>query len=86
MNSALLDYFLTSCHVTTHFLSLKRFLLLEDGEFAHTLSSHLFNKVSPYFKLYWTTINVSLRYTHSIILWRMSVLCGCSCGVGAGPG
>jgi gamma-tubulin complex component 6 len=31
--------------VTTHFLSMKRFLLLEDGEFAHTLSSHLFNKL-----------------------------------------
>jgi gamma-tubulin complex component 6 len=45
VNSALLDHFLTSCHVTTHFLSLKRFLLLEDGEFAYTLSSHLFNKL-----------------------------------------
>ena len=46
VNAALLDHFLTSCHVTSHFLSLKRFLLLEDGEFAYSLSTQLFHKVS----------------------------------------
>ena len=31
--------------MTSHFLSLKRFLLLEDGEFAHSLATQLFHKV-----------------------------------------
>ena len=46
MNSALLDHFMTSCHMTNHFHSLKKFLLLEDGEFAHSLATGLFQEVS----------------------------------------
>lgn len=47
VNSALLDHFLSSCHMTNHFLSLKRFLLMEDGEFAHSLATQLFHQVPP---------------------------------------
>lgn len=45
VNSALLDHFMTSCHMTNHFHSLKKFLLLEDGEFAHSLATGLFQEV-----------------------------------------
>ena len=41
MNKALLDHFLTACSIKTHFTAIKRFLLLEDGEFAHVLCTGL---------------------------------------------
>ena len=41
MNKALLDHFLVACCIRTHFTAIKRFLLLEDGEFAHVLCSGL---------------------------------------------
>ena len=41
VNEALLQHFTQSCDVVRHFLALKRFLLLEDGEFGHALSTRL---------------------------------------------
>ena len=41
VNKALLDHFLTTCAIQTHFIAIKKFLLLEDGEFAHVLSNGL---------------------------------------------
>ena len=41
MNKALLDHFLGACSIQTHFTAIKRFLLLEDGEFGHVLCSGL---------------------------------------------
>lgn len=41
MNKALLDHFLTACSIDTHFTAIKRYLLMEDGEFAHVLCSGL---------------------------------------------
>ncbi|XP_064400242.1 uncharacterized protein LOC135346526 isoform X2 [Halichondria panicea] len=41
VNEALLRYFLSECHITHHFNVIKWFLLLEDGEFGHALSTRL---------------------------------------------
>lgn len=41
VNQALLDHFIQDCHIERHFTALKRFLLLEDGEFAHIISTQL---------------------------------------------
>lgn len=41
VNQALLEYFFNNCTIKSHFVALKRFLLLEDGEFAHVLSTGL---------------------------------------------
>lgn len=46
VNSSLLDYFYSHCQLHHHFLTLKRFLLLEDGEFGHALSTKLCEKLS----------------------------------------
>lgn len=41
VNQALLDHLISHCQLDHHFLALKRFLLLEDGEFGHALSTKL---------------------------------------------
>lgn len=46
MNKSLLDYLVTHCQLNQHFLTLKRFLLLEDGEFGHSLSTQLSQQLS----------------------------------------
>lgn len=46
VNGALLDYLFTHCQLHQHFLSLKKFLLLEDGEFGHSLSTQLCQQLS----------------------------------------
>ena len=46
VNSALVQYFTTELVIQEHFLTLKSFLLLEDGEFGHALTTSLFEQVS----------------------------------------
>ena len=41
INQALLDHFTHDCRIDRHFTALKRFILLEDGEFAHIISTRL---------------------------------------------
>ncbi len=45
MNSALVEHFITEYQISRHFVALKRFLLLEDGEFGHSLATRLFEEV-----------------------------------------
>ena len=47
MNKAVVDYFFVELNLGAHFEALRRFLLMEDGEFAQSLSDLLFEKVSP---------------------------------------
>lgn len=46
VNSALVSYFLEELAIQEHFVAMRRFLLLEDGEFGHTLANALFEAVS----------------------------------------
>jgi hypothetical protein len=46
INFALVEYFKEVLNITEHFVALRRFLLLEDGEFGHTLSNGLFAELS----------------------------------------
>lgn len=45
VNAALVQHFMTECQILRHFVALKRFLLLEDGEFGLSLSTKLFEEV-----------------------------------------
>lgn len=45
MNKAVVDYFFVDLGVERHFEALRHFLLMEDGEFAQSLSDLLFEKV-----------------------------------------
>ena len=47
MNKAVVDYFFVELNLGAHFEALRHFLLMEDGEFAQSLSDLLFEKVSP---------------------------------------
>lgn len=47
MNKAAVDYFFVELRLESHFEALRHFLLMEDGEFAQSLSDLLFEKVSP---------------------------------------
>lgn len=42
-----MDYFFVELRLESHFEALRHFLLMEDGEFAQSLSDLLFEKVSP---------------------------------------
>ena len=46
MQEVLLDHFIHQCQLQKHFLAVKRFLLLEDGEFGHALSTKLCGELS----------------------------------------
>lgn len=46
VNKAAVDYFFVELHLETHFEALRHFLLMEDGEFAQSLSDLLFEKVA----------------------------------------
>ena len=46
MNQAVVEYLVEEKEIMKHFTALKRFLLLEDGEFAHVLTTRLFEQVS----------------------------------------
>lgn len=45
VNKAVVDYFFVELGVEKHFQALRHFLLMEDGEFAQSLSDLLFEKV-----------------------------------------
>lgn len=45
VNKAVVDYFFVEIGVEKHFEVLRHFLLMEDGEFAQSLSDRLFEKV-----------------------------------------
>lgn len=45
VNKAVVDYFFVELGVEKHFETLRHFLLMEDGEFALSLSDQLFEKV-----------------------------------------
>ncbi|KAK2500310.1 hypothetical protein MC885_015507 [Smutsia gigantea] len=45
VNKAAVDYFFVELHLDTHFEALRHFLLMEDGEFAQSLSDLLFEKL-----------------------------------------
>lgn len=47
VNKAAVDYFFVELRLESHFEALRHFLLMEDGEFAQSLSDLLFEKVSP---------------------------------------
>ena len=46
VNLALVGYFMEELAIQEHFVAMRRFLLLEDGEFGHALASALFEAVS----------------------------------------
>ena len=46
VNLALVGYFMEELAIQEHFVAMRRFLLLEDGEFGHALASTLFEAVS----------------------------------------
>lgn len=45
VNKAVVDYFFVELSVKKHFEALRHFLLMEDGEFALSLTDRLFEKV-----------------------------------------
>ena len=47
VNKAAVDYFFVELRLEAHFEALRHFLLMEDGEFAQSLSDLLFEKVIP---------------------------------------
>lgn len=65
MNKAAVDYFFVELHLETHFEALRHFLLMEDGEFAQSLSDLLFEKVG-----------VGIRLTSRSVVGRMWVAAG----------
>nr|XP_012289803.1 gamma-tubulin complex component 6 isoform X5 [Aotus nancymaae] len=46
VNKAAVDYFFVELHLEAHYEALRHFLLMEDGEFAQSLSDLLFEKVT----------------------------------------
>lgn len=52
VNKAVVDYFFVELGVERHFEALRHFLLMEDGEFAQSLSDLLFEKVKLFKKSY----------------------------------
>ena len=51
MSDAVVNYFLVDLDVESHFVAMRRYLLLEDGEYMQSLTDQLFNKVSWTFAL-----------------------------------
>jgi hypothetical protein len=45
VNDVIVDYFMVDLELNGHFVSLHRYLLLQDGEFSQTLTDQLFEKV-----------------------------------------
>ncbi|CAB3981305.1 Gamma-tubulin complex component 6 [Paramuricea clavata] len=46
VNSAVVSYFMDNLKLVGHFETLKKFLLMEDGEFSYSLTQQLFEKIS----------------------------------------
>lgn len=51
VNKAVVDYFFVELGVERHFEALRHFLLMEDGEFAQSLTDLLFEKVKLFSKV-----------------------------------
>ena len=45
VNASVVSYFTEELGLHSHFEALRRYLLMEDGEFSHCLSTNLFEKV-----------------------------------------
>ena len=65
-----MEHLVEECHVRKHFLVLKRFLLMEDGEFAHTLTTRLFEEVG---------MLVSVHFFLAILPANLPCVCVCVC-------
>lgn len=63
VNKAVVDYFFVELGVESHFEALRHFLLMEDGEFAQSLSDLLFEKVK---------VHTQNMMTHLIFLTRFA--------------
>lgn len=48
VNAATINYFMDDLKLMEHFETLKKFLLMEDGEFSLSLTQQLFEKVSEF--------------------------------------
>ena len=51
MNETLLNYFFVELHLMDHLKTLRRYLLMENGDFAQILSDMLFEKVKRCLKV-----------------------------------
>ena len=45
LSDAVVNYFLVDLDIERHFVALRRYLLLQDGEYTLSLTDQLFNKV-----------------------------------------
>jgi len=45
LSDAVVNYFLVDLNIERHFVALRRYLLLQDGEYTQSLTDQLFNKV-----------------------------------------
>ena len=45
LSDAIVNYFLVDLDIERHFVALRRYLLLQDGEYTESLTDQLFNKV-----------------------------------------
>lgn len=63
VNKAVVDYFFVELGVESHFEALRHFLLMEDGEFAQSLSDLLFEKVKVHIKNMMTHLIFLMRFT-----------------------
>ena len=85
VNKAVVQYFLDDLDIRSHFDAFRKFLLLEDGEFGHSLCSQLFQKVRTI--LLFLSINAFLSAGHfwwilrQLIVDRSLVLLGVILGV-----
>ena len=59
LSDAVVNYFLADLNIELHFVALRRYLLLQDGEYAQSLTDQLFNKVCIILSLTLTTRPVS---------------------------
>ena len=50
VQTAAVEYFTDTLQIGHHFDAFRKFLLLEDGEFGHSLCNEIFKKVSIHFK------------------------------------
>lgn len=65
VNKAVVDYFFVELGVERHFEALRHFLLMEDGEFAQSLSDLLFEKVRL-FKKCWCLLCAHSNMWHVV--------------------
>ena len=84
VNTAIVDYYTTDLNIMTHFITLKRFLLLEDGEFANTLSSRLFEKVHIIYmyihaRRTFMYVHVVYVHVHYYMMYIFMYMYNCTC-------